>query len=59
MLCLPSLSQGITSRHEVIVTCVDAGGVAGAVRIVVLGATGPAPLVSAVVNMPLSELMER
>jgi len=50
--------QGVPSRHQMAITSVDEGGAAGSVRILVLGPSGPAPLVSAIVNMPLSELTE-
>lgn len=56
--CAHSPRQGIASRHEIAITSIDEGGVAGSVRIIVLGPSGPSPLVSAVVNMPLSELRD-
>lgn len=52
------LCQGVASRHEMAITSIDRGGAAGSVRILVLGRSGPSPLVSAVVNMPLSELTD-
>lgn len=51
----PTNLQGVPSRHEMPITSIDEGGAAGSVRILVLGPSGPAPLVSAIVNMPLSE----
>ena len=50
--------QGVASRHEITITSIDPGGAGGSVRILVLGPSGPSPLVSAVVNMPLSELTD-
>eukprot|EP00752_Nemacystus_decipiens_P018752 g16813.t1 len=53
-----TLLPGVASRHEVAITSIDPGGAAGSVRILVLGPSGPSPLVSAVVSMPLSELTD-
>lgn len=50
--------QGVASSHEIAITSIDPGGTAGSARILVLGPSGPSPLVSAVVNMPLSELTD-
>ncbi|CAM9926261.1 unnamed protein product [Ectocarpus sp. 6 AP-2014] len=53
-----ALIPGVSSRHEIAITNIDEGGAAGSVRILVLSPSGPSPLVSAVVNMPLSELID-
>ncbi|CAM9579181.1 unnamed protein product, partial [Laminaria digitata] len=53
-----TLLPGVVSRHVVAITSIDEGGAAGPVRILVLGPSGPVPLVSAVVTMPLSELVD-
>ncbi|CAN0380487.1 unnamed protein product [Pylaiella littoralis] len=55
---VPTLLPGVASRHEVSITSIDQGGAAGSVRILVLSPSGPKPLVSAVVSMPLSELAD-
>ncbi|CAN0051092.1 unnamed protein product, partial [Hapterophycus canaliculatus] len=57
-IIVSTLLPGIASRHEIAITSIDQGGVAGSVRIIVLAPSGPLPLVSAVVNMPLSELRD-
>ncbi|CAM9680067.1 unnamed protein product [Ascophyllum nodosum] len=57
-LIISALIPGVASRHEVGITSIDEGGAAGSVRILVLGPSEQTPLVSVVVTMPLSELMD-
>eukprot|EP00903_Cladosiphon_okamuranus_P005978 g5900.t1 len=53
-----TLLPGVASLHEIGIASIDPGGAAGSVRILVLAPSGPLPLVSAVVNMPISELTD-
>ncbi len=58
---LPFLTPGVSYEYEVTVQSVHPAGAAGIIRVFVSdGTTGTAaaPLISAIINMPMSEIME-
>jgi len=57
-IVLPILLPGLLCNHEADIYCHDPTGSADIVKILVLNPQSTVPLVSAIVNMPRSELLE-
>ncbi len=60
LFCMPFLTPGVSYEYEVAVQSVHPTGAAGIIRVFV-AAAGPAstaPLISAMINMPMSEILE-
>eukprot|EP00937_MAST-01D_sp_MAST-1D-sp2_P000085 g85.t1 len=55
---LPLLIPGVLYRHEIEVAAVAARGKAGAIRVLVCNAASTVPFISAIVNMPIVDLLE-
>jgi len=59
LFCIPFLTPGVSYEYEVAVRSVHANGASGAIRVFVADGQGaPAPLIAAVINMPMSEVLE-
>ena len=52
---MPSLVPSITYKLETVVECMDDMGRSEPVYVFVLGRGSPSPLITAVINMPVSE----
>lgn len=57
LLCVPLLIPGLLYHYEMEVECVDENGGADIIRIFVCNPTSCVPVISAIVNMPMSEPM--
>ena len=60
LFALPFLTPGVSYEYEVAVQSVHPSGAAGVVRVFVADGSGgsASPLISAVINMPMSEILE-
>jgi len=57
-MVIPILLPGLMCNYETDIDCFDENGGADVVKILVLNPTSTVPLVSAIVNMPRSEILE-
>ena len=60
LFALPFLTPGVSYAYEVSVHSVHPSGASGVIRVFVADGTGAsaAPLISAVISMPMSEILE-